>query len=278
MALIEIEQVGVIPSFLMDKLDKTKDHYISGLESAQIIDVIEEYMKFVDRTPELELNENYRQVIPYCIVYNRKMNKVLAATRTNKQGEARLHNKLSIGMGGHINPCDAKYVEGPDYALFECIHRELKEELGIDDLVRTIYQGVIYANQSPVDRVHLATVFLIVVDQDFDVTKESEKQVREWLTVEELKDRVLDMESWSQIAFDNVLNKDWCHTTIHGEQIGTEFVVKREKPAPDLQLKTPYPYTYCPNCNWVETGDYPFKEHLCPQCGKHKIKDFKAKA
>ena len=52
-----------------------------------------------------EAHPNYKQPIPYVAII--KNDSVLCLTRLDKQGEARLHGKKSIGVGGHINPCDA---------------------------------------------------------------------------------------------------------------------------------------------------------------------------
>lgn len=66
-----------------------------------------------ERTPSL------KQVIPYSIVVRHGRGyepEVLCLRRTTKGGESRLHDKLSIGVGGHINPVDKSPLEGPDGA------------------------------------------------------------------------------------------------------------------------------------------------------------------
>ena len=54
--------------------------------------------------PEAEQDPGYRQIIPYVLLCRGE--KVFATRRLNKGGEARLHGKVSVGIGGHINPVD----------------------------------------------------------------------------------------------------------------------------------------------------------------------------
>ena len=55
--------------------------------------------EYAERTPTL------KQIIPYTLVTRGE--EILLLQRTKGGGEARLHNKLSIGVGGHVNPVDA---------------------------------------------------------------------------------------------------------------------------------------------------------------------------
>ena len=59
--------------------------------------------EYAERTPSL------KQVIPYSIVVRHRPGdepEVLCLRRTTRGGEPRLHDKLSIGVGGHIDPED----------------------------------------------------------------------------------------------------------------------------------------------------------------------------
>jgi len=51
-----------------------------------------------------ESHPEYKQPIPYVAVC--RGDEVLCLTRLSTQGEKRLPGKRSIGVGGHINPCD----------------------------------------------------------------------------------------------------------------------------------------------------------------------------
>ena len=73
---------------------------------------------FIDR-PEAENNPNLKQIIPYLLVSAKATaesreglvvsganlnDKIFVLHRQTKQTEKRLHDKYSIGVGGHINP------------------------------------------------------------------------------------------------------------------------------------------------------------------------------
>ena len=70
-----------------------------------------------------ETHPEFKQPIPYVAICQE--DKVLCLTRLSTQGEKRLHGKKSIGVGGHINPCDQS--DGDIFA--NACHRELHEEL-----------------------------------------------------------------------------------------------------------------------------------------------------
>src|SRR5215210_5695763 len=80
-----------------------------------IEDTAPEILALIDKThffvlrADAEVSPQFRQVIPYVVVTHG--NNIFTLRRTPKQSEARLHHKVSIGVGGHINPGDG-VVEG----------------------------------------------------------------------------------------------------------------------------------------------------------------------
>ena len=74
---------------------------------------------------QAEGNPHYRQLIPYVVVLD-ALGQVFACTRLAIQSEARLHSKLSIGIGGHINPLDSPLEPA---IVRRAAWRELHEEL-----------------------------------------------------------------------------------------------------------------------------------------------------
>ena len=60
--------------------------------------------------PEMEQDPSYRQIIPYVAVT--RGDEVFATRRLDKGGEARLHGRLSLGVGGHIERADDETREG----------------------------------------------------------------------------------------------------------------------------------------------------------------------
>src|SRR6478672_8397799 len=76
-----------------------------------------------------EHDESFKQVIPYVVVVNG--NRYLLIRRTKKQGEARLHDKYSLGIGGHINDVDSGSEARHSHIIEAGLRRELNEEIGI---------------------------------------------------------------------------------------------------------------------------------------------------
>jgi predicted NUDIX family phosphoesterase len=106
---------------------------------------------YLDR-PSAEDDPNHKQLIPYVVV--RDGPRFFLMHRTDAGGDARLHGKASIGVGGHLNPVD----EGAD-ALMAGLRREWDEELvaGWEPDFRLI--GLLNDDSNPVGAVHLGVVF-----------------------------------------------------------------------------------------------------------------------
>jgi len=142
-----------------------------------------------------EGNPLYRQLIPYVVVLN-KGGEVFAVTRLKAQSEERLHHKLSIGMGGHINPNDgALGLE----LLWAAAWRELGEEVDIVDagpLGELEFCGLINDLSTPVSRDHLGCLFLLRTSGAV-LVREGGKMQGGFMPWEELKRRSEELESWS---------------------------------------------------------------------------------
>lgn len=158
------------------------------------------------RRGDMETNTNYLQPIPYIII--KKGNEYFTYTRLNNSGEERLHDKVSFGVGGHMNPVDG--LETFKELLAENAKRELSEEVKITDsndnevdygsiVSKLSVSGLIYSEDTDVDSVHLAIVYLLDLDTDYNVVvKETDKLKGEFKTKEQIKD--LNLETWSNNA------------------------------------------------------------------------------
>ncbi len=102
-----------------------------------------------------ELHREFKQIIPYVAVC--REGQILCLTRLKTQGEKRLHGLQSIGVGGHVNPCDAS----PDRCLFEqACHRELHEELVLPQTPLSLTPvGILNDDETDVGAVHLGAVY-----------------------------------------------------------------------------------------------------------------------
>lgn len=160
-----------------------------------------------DSTPRennAEINTEFKQPIPYAMIT--RGNEVYVYERLSQGGESRLHNKLSIGVGGHMNLIseDATWHE----TLVENLTRELDEELHIESTKKDIeYLGLINDDEDEVGEVHLGILARIEVDADAVVeVKETDQLKGQWMTIDELRtNEVFDrLESWSKISVENL--------------------------------------------------------------------------
>ena len=121
-----------------------------GKEYLNIIKISE-----AKRRGDLETNTQFKQIIPYLVVKLDK--KVFYYVRAKGGSETRLHNKLAIGIGGHIEMEDKN---SPQETIKTGLMREAKEELGENiELVNLKPLGFIYANKTVLDKVHLGILF-----------------------------------------------------------------------------------------------------------------------
>jgi predicted NUDIX family phosphoesterase len=159
----------------------------------EMFDLIVELHFFLDR-PTAEVSPQYKQIIPYVVI--RHGEKYFLLQRTQKQTESRLHHKLSLGIGGHINP------DTPD--LLDGLQKELEEEVDVAGDYDLSFVGILNDDTTDVGSVHLGAVYLLDAhDADVQV-RETEKMTGRWADVEELRALYADMESWSQIVLDSL--------------------------------------------------------------------------
>lgn len=182
-----------------------------------ITHVLYEGEVWIGPRPTLEDDFDFVQPIPYIVI--RDGDKVLAYERGKGGGDARLHAKVSIGFGGHVDLADAVTDEAGVIDLRRtmvkaCV-RELEEELGIDLSALMPEQRdalcewthVISSDASPVDEVHVGLVAMIDVRQlpGIDPTKfEDVIENARWMQVDGLftdyAAGVVNLESWTALV------------------------------------------------------------------------------
>lgn len=149
-----------------------------------------------------EVNKAFKQPIPYVLV--KKGNEVFAYERLVQGGESRLHNKLSVAFGGHMNP--VVELETFDDVLLENLRRELDEELHIESVKSELnYLGLINDDLDEVGEVHLGILATITLDDDAVVeVKEVDQLKGEWVSIEQLKSPEVyeRLENWSKLTID----------------------------------------------------------------------------
>jgi len=103
---------------------------------------------------EIELDERWRQVIPYTI-FTTPNSFVFSYCR--KGGDERLNEKMSFGVGGHIERCD-KEVTVYD-TILNAARREIDEEVNVKSPLNLVYRGIIYDHSDSIGRTHIGVVF-----------------------------------------------------------------------------------------------------------------------
>lgn len=187
-----MEEVLVIPkSCLPSHLINSQ---IYPMKESMIIELIKNFGFFV-RRDFAEKDFNHYQIIPYIVI--KRDNQFFCTKRTNKQSEQRLHDKRSLGVGGHLNPSDGDLR----MIVKTGMERELKEELWPFSQKALSFLGVLVDFSTEVSLVHLGLVYLVETNDEVTV-KETEKMQGEWVFLQDLhQEKIhLTLETWSQIV------------------------------------------------------------------------------
>jgi predicted NUDIX family phosphoesterase len=162
------EQVMVVKSIALDTfipMGHGKGGHLITENTSTIIDTIRHEFEFIPRS-EAEPDESFKQVIPYVAI--RHGSDYLLLQRTRNQSEKRLHNKYSLGIGGHINPSEAD----SDDPFMEGLLRELNEEVSVPEPYKVAFQGIIYDEATEVSRVHLGLFHVINLEKrEFNIRR-----------------------------------------------------------------------------------------------------------
>ena len=143
---------------------------------------------------DVETDETFRQIIPYAVI--EQEGRVFLVERLKAGSEARLHNRLSIGLGGHINPGDHANARDP---LEGALARELREELYIQAFFAEAV-GLIHRAENEVERVHTGILYRVKTPGEVRV-RETHKLAGGFVTWDEVEKVEERLEGWSQAVF-----------------------------------------------------------------------------
>lgn len=190
----------------------------AGIMGRSAVDLLMLVKPWIGPRPDLEDDTDFLQLIPYIVI--KRGDKYLAYTRGTAGGEDRLHGKISIGVGGHVDADDVCSSSSwtPEYmtdrTLYAALRRELEEEVGRDvsDYVsgyisgmsdpRLIFTHVIHLEATDVDKVHLGAVAIIEIPEDMQLEFEDTMENADWYTLDQLNLRSHRLENWSAILVD----------------------------------------------------------------------------
>jgi predicted NUDIX family phosphoesterase len=158
----------------------------------------------------VEHDYNYKQLVVYILLNHAQV--FLSYQRTPKTDEARLKERYSIGVGGHVNIQDASQLSlfGADDArwndfLLEAVWREVNEEVQIRGTILQAPKLICFINDdsNDVGQVHFGVVWLVKLTEP-NVTTRGERGIgklsfRDLPALSSMRDR---LESWSQLLVD----------------------------------------------------------------------------
>jgi predicted NUDIX family phosphoesterase len=185
------EQVLVVPRAALPELDGWHGLRADGLE--HVLAVVAAEARPHPRALA-ERDPSRKQVIPYLVL--RDGSRYFLMQRTKAGGDARLHDRWSIGIGGHLEAADGDIDGG--------LRREWAEEL-ISDVVpawRAI--GVLNDDTTEVGAVHLGIVYVADIGGAAVGVRETDKLTGRFAGIDEVRAVYDRLETWSALVFDHL--------------------------------------------------------------------------
>lgn len=153
-------------------------------------EVVRRQGRFVPR-PFAETDRSTKQVIPYLVL--RDGADYFLMRRTRAGGDARLHDRWSIGVGGHLNPGDATLIGG--------LRREWAEELRADFEPEFHLVGLLNDDTTEVGSVHLGAVYTADAGGRPVAIHETDKLEGRFAAPAEVAAVADRLETWSALVF-----------------------------------------------------------------------------
>ena len=188
----------VVPRALLDEIGAFEGIRTTELDVAigRLLNPANHF--FMDRAAA-ENDPSHKQLIPYCIF--RCGDRILHYTRGKSGGESRLHAKISVGVGGHVNPVDTDGGRTGAAAYHAAVTREIEEELDLPEEHEHRIIALLNDESNPVGQVHLGIVH--VVDLKSDVVNSREDALTDlgFTPLADLNGALFErLETWSQFC------------------------------------------------------------------------------
>ena len=152
--------------------------------------LVRETGRYVDRGAA-EVDRSLKQVIPYLVL--RDGERYFLMRRTRAGADARLHDRYSIGVGGHLNPGDVDLAGG--------LRREWAEELEADFFPDFRMVGLLNDDTTDVGAVHVGAVFVADAAGRPASIRETDRLSGAFATTAECAVVADRMETWSALVF-----------------------------------------------------------------------------
>jgi predicted NUDIX family phosphoesterase len=141
---------------------------------------------------EAEQDPSWQQIIPYLLM--RDGERLFLMQRSQAGADARLHDRFSLGIGGHLNPEDGGVLEG--------LRREFHEEMVADWEPEPRLVGLLNDDDVLVGQVHVGVVFEADARGRALDIRETDKLSGRFVTAAEALPVYEQMETWSRFLFD----------------------------------------------------------------------------
>lgn len=197
---VKVERVLVVESAMFDRVC-----YKKGLITEKLDDIYNfllENCKFIDRE-SAENNNKYKQIIPQNII--KYEDRYFLMKKLSKSKESRLHGLYHLGAGGHIDMVDSNDENGD--VIFKGMWRELMEELSIATENFEL-KGIVNIDDKSVDKEHIGLIYLTKTEDDEVFIKETEKMEGKFVTLDKLKKKEEELDSWSKLVLKELIIKD----------------------------------------------------------------------
>jgi predicted NUDIX family phosphoesterase len=155
------------------------------------VDALERDGRYEPRD-RMERDPSCKQVIPYLVL--RDGPRFFLMQRTTGGGDARLHGRFSIGVGGHLNPGDGGLLGG--------LAREWGEELVADFVPDFRLVALLNDDTTEVGAVHLGAVYVAEAAGRAVAIRETDKLTGGFAEPEAVAAVADRLETWSRLVFD----------------------------------------------------------------------------
>ncbi len=146
--------------------------------------------RFEDRAA-MEADRAWKQVIPYLVL--RDGRRYFLMRRTRAGGDPRLHDRWTIGVGGHLNPGDGDLAGG--------LRREWAEEIEADFVPDFRLVGLLNDDTAEVGSVHVGAVYVADAGGRPVAVRETDKLEGRFAEPADVAAVLDEMESWSALTF-----------------------------------------------------------------------------
>ena len=143
---------------------------------------------------ELEIDPGWKQIVPYLVLYDGP--RIFLMQRTRAGGDARLHDRWSIGIGGHVASGDGDPIDG--------LRREWREEIEAAFLPECRLVGLLNDDETAVGAVHLGLIYEADAAGRPVAIRETHKLRGAFASLDEVEAHRDDLESWSAFALDDI--------------------------------------------------------------------------